>query len=102
MKGTVSQVYVKSVLKTFENFGLTCQAHCEFIVARRSLKLLAIVQLKELGGEHVDVARTYNNLGVIHKNLGDFDQAKEYYQRTLSHLSSLVPNMLMLQGRTIT
>ena len=84
LKGMVSQVYDESILKTFENFGLTCQAHCEFNAAKRYFKLLAGVQLKELGAEHVDVAKTYNNLGVVHQDLGDFEQAKEYYQLALA------------------
>ena len=84
LKGMVSQVYDESILNTFENFGLTCQAHCEFNAAERYFKLLAGVQLKELGAEHVDVAKTYNNLGRIHQNLGDFEQAKEYHERALA------------------
>ena len=47
LKGRVSQVYHESILKTFENFGLTCQAHCEFHVAKRFFNLLAGVQLKK-------------------------------------------------------
>ncbi|CAH3180354.1 unnamed protein product, partial [Porites evermanni] len=77
-------VYDESILKTFENFGLTCRAHCEFNVAKKYFKLLAGVQLKELGAEHVDVAKTYNNLGLIHQHLGDFEQAKEYHERALT------------------
>ena len=84
LKGRVSQVYYESILKTFENFGLTCQAHCEFNVAKRFFNLLAGVQLKELGAEHVYVATTYNSLGLIHQDLGDFQKAKEYHQRALA------------------
>ena len=37
-----------------------------------------------LGAEQVSVATTYNNLGQIHRDLGDFEQAKECHQRALS------------------
>ena len=84
LKGRVSQVYYERILKTFENFGLTCQAHCEFNVAKRFFNLLAGVQLKEFGAEHVYVATTYNNLSLIHEDLGDFEQAKEYLQLALA------------------
>ena len=84
LKGRVSQVYYESILKTFGNFGLTCQAHCEFNVAKRFFNLLADVQLKEFGAEHVYVATTHNSLGLIHQDLGDFEQAKEYLQRSLA------------------
>ena len=83
-KGRVSQVYYESILKTFENFGLTCQAHCEFNVAKRFLNLLAGVQLTELGADHIYVATTYDNLGRIHGKLCDFEQAKEYHHIALA------------------
>ena len=42
------------------------------------------IRLEKLGAKHVDVATTYNNLGVIHQDLGDFEQAKEYHERALA------------------
>ena len=42
------------------------------------------IQLNKLGPEHVDVARTYRNMGRLHKGLGDHQQAREYYERALS------------------
>ena len=37
--------------------------------------------MKQLGPEHVDVARCYNNLGTLHEVLGDTDGAKDCYKR---------------------
>ena len=42
--------------------------------------------LKKLGPEHVDVAASYNNLGVVHRQLGDLNQAKDYHDRALAIL----------------
>ena len=42
------------------------------------------IDLDKLGPEHVDVATSYNNLALIYKDLGDFEQAKEYRQRALA------------------
>ena len=42
------------------------------------------IRLEKLGPEHVDVARSYNNLASIYKDLGDFKQPKEYQQRSLA------------------
>ena len=40
----------------------------------------------------VDVARTYHNMGTLHHDLGDHQQAKEYYERALSiQLNKLGP-----------
>ena len=41
------------------------------------------MQLKKPGPEHVYFVNTYNNLGVLHSELGETDQAKDYYKRAL-------------------
>ena len=47
------------------------------------LHRLSITQ-KKRGPENVQVATSYNNLGVVHEKLGDFEKAKEYHQLALS------------------
>ena len=47
------------------------------------LHRLSITQ-KKRGPENVHVATSYNNLGVVHEKLGDFEKAKEYHQLALS------------------
>ena len=39
--------------------------------------------LKELGPDHVNVAASYQALGLVHRELGDLDQAKYYHARAL-------------------
>ena len=39
--------------------------------------------MKQLGPEHVDVATSYDNLGTVYRNLGDFQQAKDSHARAL-------------------
>ncbi|KAJ7383705.1 hypothetical protein OS493_026235 [Desmophyllum pertusum] len=39
--------------------------------------------LKQLGPKHVDVARTYNDMGILHSNLGNLWLAKEFHGRAL-------------------
>ena len=39
--------------------------------------------MKQLGPEHVDVATSNNNLGIVYRNLGDFQQAKDNFARAL-------------------
>ena len=41
------------------------------------------IRIKQLGPNHVDVASSYNSLGALHKDLGDLQQAKQYYERAL-------------------
>ena len=38
------------------------------------------IRINMLGGKHIDVATSYNNLGVVHKILGQLEQAKDYHQ----------------------
>ncbi|KAL9955411.1 hypothetical protein ACROYT_G036729 [Oculina patagonica] len=49
--------------------------------------------LSTLGPDHVDVARTYNNLGALHSKLGNLVQAKECYDSALTiRLEKLGPD----------
>ena len=47
------------------------------------LHRLSITQ-KKRGPENVQVATSYNNLGVVHEKLGDFEKAKKYHELALS------------------
>ncbi|CAH3136879.1 unnamed protein product, partial [Pocillopora meandrina] len=60
-----------------------CLNHSEFRAALVYGKWLLKIQMKQLGPEHVDVARSYNNLGTLYKALGDTDEAKDWYKRAL-------------------
>ena len=40
--------------------------------------------LKELGPDNVTVAACYNHLGLVHRQLGDLKQAKDYLDRALA------------------
>jgi len=42
------------------------------------------IQLKKLGEEHPEGVSTLHNLGILHKAMGNHQQAKEYYERALS------------------
>ena len=39
--------------------------------------------MKQLGPEHVHVATSYNNLGTVYRNPGDFQQAKDNYAHAI-------------------
>ena len=43
-----------------------------------------VIKLETLGAKNVAVATTYDNLGIVHGNLGEFEQAKEYHERALA------------------
>ena len=47
------------------------------------LHRLSITQKKRVP-ENVQVATSYNNLGVVHEKLGDFENAKDYQELALS------------------
>ncbi|CAH3136864.1 unnamed protein product [Pocillopora meandrina] len=60
-----------------------CQNHSEFRAALVYGEWMLKIQTKKLGPDHVDVASSYNNLGTLHKALGDTDEAKDFYKRAL-------------------
>ena len=63
------------------------------------------MQLDKLGPVHVKVARSYNNLALMYKDLGDFEQTnKEYKQRALAirgdkHGLNKTPNKVRTANR---
>ncbi|XP_066030799.1 uncharacterized protein [Pocillopora verrucosa] len=60
-----------------------CLNHSRFRAALVYGKWLLKIQMKKLGPEHVDVASSYNNLGTLHSDLGDTDEAKDCFKRAL-------------------
>ena len=40
--------------------------------------------IRYLGEKHVSTATSYNNIGAVYKNLGDYDKALDYYNKSLS------------------
>ena len=41
------------------------------------------IKEKQLGPNHVGLAVSYNNLGLVYYDKGDLDKANDYYQRAL-------------------
>ena len=65
-----------------------CEHHCCFYTALDFL----VISLKQVGPEHVQVALIYNNLGKVYQKLGDLQQAKQHYERSLAlYMKQLAP-----------
>ena len=79
----MSQVHVQDISETLSNLGNICKMHCEFNVAKTYFKNSLDIRIRLLGDQNVDVASGYNDLALIHQDLGDLKQAKEYQQRGL-------------------
>ena len=59
--------------------------------------------LKQLGPEHPYVARTYNNIGLVHDKKDEYDKALEHYQKALAiQLKQLGQSILMWPLATTT
>ncbi|CAH3183947.1 unnamed protein product [Porites lobata] len=80
----MSQVHVQDISEKLWNLGDICKMHCEFNVAKTYLKKFLAFRIRLLGDQNVNVASGYNNLALIHQDLGDLEQAKEYHQRGLA------------------
>ena len=84
MTENMSQVHIQDISEKLSNLGDICEMHCEFNVAKTYLENSLAVRIRLLGDQNVDVASGYNDLALIHKDLGDLEQAKEYQQRSLA------------------
>ena len=68
----------------FEEFGRICRNHCEFNIAKMYHEYVLALKLEQLGSTNLAVVTSYNELGLIHRDLGDLELAKEYQQRALT------------------
>ena len=88
---------LNSFLDHFEILGRACSLHSDhrsaMVLFNAALKLIKDNTTTRTRFDHSDVTYIYHWLGVIHKAIGDHDQAKEYYERALSvQLNTLGPH----------
>ena len=86
IKNTIPNIH--NSIDNFEVLAHVCYLHSEYVSAMKyfsvALKLIED-NTTRTGPDHAQrVARFYNNMGLLHRLLGDYQQAKEYYERTLS------------------
>jgi len=51
--------------------------------AKKSSEKVLIINKKIFGEDHADVAGTYNNLGNVYQQLGQYNEAKEFLEKAL-------------------
>ena len=97
MKDTILNMY-KS-LYNFEMLGEVCRLHSEYVSAMKYLSVaLKLIEDNTIRtgpdyGQFKQVARLYHNMGLLHRRLCDYQQAKRYYERALSiRLNKLGPD----------
>jgi len=94
---SIEEVDVLSYQLQLRRLGDICRRHSELFSAKgyysAAMKLIErserykrvlSIQLSKLGSEHIEVANTLHNLGIVHRHLGNHQQAKEHYERALS------------------
>ena len=51
------------------------------------------IRKNALGPNHIDVATSYNNLGLVYEALGELEQAKDYHKKAIEiRKNALGPN----------
>ena len=97
IKDTILNMY-KS-LYNFEMLGEVCCLHSEYVSAIKYLSVaLKLIEDNTIrtgpdDGQFKQVARLYHNMGLLHRRLCDYQQAKRYYERALSiRLNKLGPD----------
>ena len=67
-----------------EKLGKICENNCHYQAAKIFYKFSLQAFLQKFGPKHTSVASSYNNLGSVHGQMGDFEKAKEYHELALS------------------
>ena len=91
-----SVINVQQYPSSFRKLGEICQMHCFFDVAMKYFSQ-ALEFVKRQTEDYIDEdeALCYTCLGSVHKDLGDLEQAKQYFERALTiYLKKLGPDHL--------
>ena len=81
---SISQKFSKpEIAEIYLFFAETLRYHCSLNIAMEYCQEALEIQKKELGPNHVDVACSYNSLGMVYTDTGDLEKAEEYYQLAL-------------------
>ena len=95
IKNTILNIH--NFIYNFLLLGQVCHVHSEYVSAMKYLSgALKLHEDNTIRAEpdHVElVTCAYHNMGTLHRDLGDYQQAKEYYERALSiQLNKLEPD----------
>ena len=71
------------ILEIYLFLAPTLHQYCELEKAKEYYEWALKIQKEQLGGNHVDVAASYNDLGTVYSDKGDLEKAKEYYEWAL-------------------
>jgi len=74
---------VEGLALTHNRIGGVYCAKGDLGIALKSFSEAMEMQLKALGPDHLEVAKTLHNIGVSHRHNKDLDQALEYYHKAL-------------------
>ena len=71
------------ILQIYLFLAQTLHHYCELEKAKEYHEWALKIRKEQLGSNHVDVARSYNNLGNVYSDKGDLEKAKEYHEWAL-------------------
>ena len=71
------------ILEIYLFLAETLHYYCELEKAKEYYEWALKIRKEQLGANHVDVAKCYNNLGTVYRDTGDLEKAKEYYEWAL-------------------
>ena len=97
IKNTILNIH--NSIDNFEMLGQVCWSHSEYVSAMKyfsvALKLIEdnTIRTGPVHGHVKRFSRIYHNIGLLHRDLSDYQQAKEYFERALSiQLNTLGPD----------
>ena len=97
IKNTILNIH--NSIDNFEMLSHVCWSHSEYVSAMKyfsvALKLIEdnTIRTGPVHGHVKRFSRIYHNIGLLHRDLSDYQQAKEYFERALSiQLNTLGPD----------
>ena len=83
----------KDLVHVLCEFGQTHYLLGEYNKSKDYYQRAIQIRMNVLGPNHVDVATSYDNLGLVYQAMGELEQAKDYHQRAIEiYINVLGPN----------
>jgi tetratricopeptide (TPR) repeat protein len=82
-----ANVALNAVGYLYNQTGLYLQGRALYSAASQNFERTVAIGERELGTDHPEVARRYNNLGVLLQDMGELDAAKTYFKRAIARPS---------------
>ncbi|KAL9958275.1 hypothetical protein ACROYT_G035271 [Oculina patagonica] len=80
----MSFITVHKLIQWLCSFAIACNKISDLPQAKELFYKALAIQKKIFGEDHADVATSYNDLGAVYTDIGEYNQAKEFHAKALA------------------